>query len=129
MSIRDEAMAILHYRNYKRFPIVHFGFWRETVEKWRRENHLTAAEAEGVEYGDAGESARNLTRRLGFDFNWHNMAGGNTGLLPGFEWEVIEELPGGYRKVRNSVGAVILDKPGTSSIPPEVDHVLKGTVA
>jgi hypothetical protein len=125
MGLREDAMAILHYQTYRRFPIVHFGFWRETVALWRDQGHLTPEEAEGIDYGDDGENARCLGERLGFDFNWYATVGGTNGLLPPFEAKVLEELPGGYRKVRNSVGAILLDKPGTASIPPEIDHTLK----
>jgi hypothetical protein len=29
-------------------PLVHFGFWRETWEKWAAEGHLTAEEARAI---------------------------------------------------------------------------------
>ena len=125
MAIRDDAMAILRYQTYRHFPVVHFGFWNETITKWQAEGHLTAEETEGIGYGDSGANARRLGERLGFDFNWYSTFSGTTGLLPSFNEEVLEELPGGYRKVRSPNGVVLLDKPGTASIPPEIDHALK----
>ena len=31
---------LLNYQTYDRLPIVHFGFWEETLEKWVAEGHL-----------------------------------------------------------------------------------------
>jgi uroporphyrinogen decarboxylase len=50
----------------------------------------------------------------------------NTHLLPPFEARVLAELPDGSRKKVNPDGVVVIEKDGTSGIPPEVDHLLKG---
>jgi len=123
MGLREDTMAILHYQPYRKFPIVHFGFWGETIEKWQREGHLTADEATRI--WDNSPNEQRLGERLGFDYNWTSTVGGTTGLLPPFEEKVLEVLPDGYRKVRTGNGVILLDKPGTTSIPPEIDHVLK----
>ncbi len=123
MGLREDAMAILHYQDYEKLPLVHFGFWDETIAHWRDQGHITPEDALNV--SDSSPNERKLCARLGFDFNWYSTVGGRSGLLPSFEWKVLEELPDGYRKVRNGVGAIILDKPGTTSIPPEIDHTLK----
>jgi uroporphyrinogen decarboxylase len=47
-------------------------------------------------------------------------------LEPPFEARVLEELPGGYRKVLNRDGGIVLDSDDNSSIPGEVAHILKG---
>jgi hypothetical protein len=125
MSHREDALAILHFKDPMHMPIVHFGFWRETVVKWRDEGHLTAQEAIGIDYGDSGENAQLLGERLGFDFNWYTTFGGTIAPYPPFAARVIEELPDGYQKVLNEDGVVLLEKKGTVSIPSEIDHILK----
>jgi hypothetical protein len=122
-TLRDDTMALLHYENFERFPIVHFGFWGETIEKWRAEGHIPTEETTAV--WDDSPNERRITERLGFDFNWSGTVSANTGLLPPFEEAVLEELPGGYRKIRSGNGVILRDKPGTVSIPAEIDHVLQ----
>ena len=116
----------MNYAPYDRMPVVHFGFWKETLEKWRREGHLTAEEITGVDNGNPQETA--IAARLGFDFNWFTTFQSRAGfglLFPPFERKVLEELPSGMQKVLNEDGVVVLEKPGVRSIPPEVDHLLK----
>ncbi len=122
MSLRDDTMAILHYRDYKHFPIVHFGYWTETIEKWRLEGHISDEEARDVWDNSPNENV--ISRRLGFDFNWNSTFGGNTGLLPAFEPKIIEELPDGHIKRLDENGVVVLVKPGVVSIPAEIEHTL-----
>lgn len=117
-------MAILHYQNVDRIPVVHFGYWGETLQKWVKQGHLKPEEVKGCGDGNAVDEA--LNRRIGFDFNWQNMRGGNNGLLPGFAPKVLEVLPDGFRKVMNGNGAISMVRDGAGSIPAEVDHLLKG---
>lgn len=124
MNNRQRALAVLNYEPYDRLPIVHFGFWRETLDKWAAEGHITPDEA--ATWADGNATDRAISRKLGFDFNWAHTFGLNTNLLPPFEERVLEELPDGSRKVLNSNGVVIIQKEGTSGIPPEVDHILRG---
>ena len=123
MSMREDTLAILHYEDHKRFPLVHFGYWPETIQKWQQEGHLTLEEASDVYDGSVNETA--LSSKLGFDFNWNTVFGGNTGLLPSFERKILEESADGHQKVLDENGAVVLVKPGTVSIPSEIDHLLK----
>ena len=37
--------AVLNYERHDRLPVVHFGFWNETLDKWAAEGHLTEEEA------------------------------------------------------------------------------------
>ncbi|MBM3492839.1 MAG: hypothetical protein FJX72_00740 [Armatimonadetes bacterium] len=127
MTNRERALAVLSYEPYDRMPIVHFGYWWETLEKWVAEGHLTAAEIAG--YGDGNAVDDALAARIGFDFNWQNMHYTGTGLRPPFESKVIEEHPDGSRSVLNGDGMVILQKPDAGSIPAEVDHLLKDRAA
>ena len=41
MTLRENVNAILHYEKYDHFPVVSFGYWKETVEKWAQEGHIT----------------------------------------------------------------------------------------
>ena len=124
MTDRARAMAVLRYQPYDRLPVVHFGFWGETLEKWRREDHLDDADL--VNYGDGSPSERSIERKLGFDFNWFVTWAPRHTYRSLFEETVLEELPGGYRKVQDANGAIVIVKPGIRSIPSEVDHLFKG---
>ena len=123
MTHRERLLAVLNYQPYDRLPVVHFGYWGATLEKWAAEGHLTETEAAGWQDGNAVDVA--LSRKLGFDFNYYMAAGFNCSLLPTFAREVLEVLPDGARKVMNEEGVVVLEKPGTVSIPAEIDHTLK----
>jgi hypothetical protein len=119
---REAAFAVLNYEAYDRLPIVHFGYWGETLQKWHMEGHLTADEIANCWDSSPADAA--LAKKIGFDFNWQNMIGAHTGLQPGFESRVIEVLPDGSRKVLNGDGVVILQKDDAGSIPAEIEHLL-----
>lgn len=120
-------MAVLNYQDYDRLPVVHFGFWEETLEKWHVEGHLTKEEIEGV--ADGNEKEKRIASKLGFDFNWFNVFRDKSDVLssihPLFERKVLETLPDGKIKVINEYGVIMLEKPGSRSIPLEIDHLLK----
>ncbi len=123
MGLREDSLAILHYQPYRRFPIVHFGYWTETVAKWHGEGHIPDEHANYT--GDGSAADDYIGRALGFDFNWGKTYGGRAGLLPGIEPRVLEVLPNGQVKSIDGNGAVILTKPGIVSIPSEVGHLLE----
>ena len=123
MNNRERTHAIMNYENYDRMPVVHFGLWDETLEKWVKEGHISKDEAEGRNGGNPPPEAM---ERLGFDFGWGcGVFGCNTSLNPVFERKVVEELPDGTMKVRDHDGVIILQAPDAGSIPAEVDHLLK----
>ncbi|MEG2381519.1 MAG: hypothetical protein RSB38_07485 [Oscillospiraceae bacterium] len=41
MTNKENTMAILNYEKYDRMPLVLFGYWNETMIKWREEGHLS----------------------------------------------------------------------------------------
>jgi hypothetical protein len=123
MNNRERALAVLHYEEYDRLPVVHFGFWQETLERWAREDHLSEDEAHTWNDGNPTDAA--ITARLGFDFNWYNCFSPHTQLWPPIESRVLEELPDGSRKVLDGYGAIVIQKDGATGIPSEVDHILK----
>ena len=53
MNHRERVKAIFHYQTYDRMPVVHFGYWNETLEKWYQEEHITKEEYLG--WGDGNE--------------------------------------------------------------------------
>ncbi len=124
MNNRQRVLAVLNYESYDRLPIVHFGFWKDTLDKWAEEGHITEEEAE--EWGDGNPVDAVISAKLGFDLNYYSALHPNTFLSPGFDREVLETLPDGSRQVRNADGVVVLEKDGAGSIPAEIDHLLKG---
>jgi uroporphyrinogen decarboxylase len=119
MTVRENTMAILNYKNYDALPIIHFGYWQETLQKWAAEGHL--------KYPDhcAGNDWLGVPERQGFDFEWGGNFGPHTGLMPAFERKVISELPDGTKIMQNADGVTELQKADAGSIPAEVDHLLK----
>ena len=47
MNNRERMQAIMHYRDYDRMPVVSFGYWHETLTKWRVEGHVAPEEEKG----------------------------------------------------------------------------------
>lgn len=120
MNSKQRVQAILRYQNYDRLPVVHFGFWRETLEKWAEEGFIDKRDA-----GPEGDWAGKIALNLGFEFEWDTNYHLNINLYPPFQEEVLEESEEGYIKVRGGDGAVIVRKNGISSIPSQVDYLLK----
>ena len=127
MTTRERIDAALHYHDYDRLPLVHFGYWRETLEKWAAEGHLTVEEAEG--HADGNDVDYAVSGRLGFDCNWQTMFYTTGGLDPGFRSEVVAEFPDGSRHVLDGNGVVILKRPGAGGIPAEIRHTLTDRVS
>jgi hypothetical protein len=124
LNNRERALALLNYQPCDRLPIVHFGYWTETLEKWAAEGHMTVAQAAGWRDGNAID--REVRARLGFDFGWGGVFGPHLGLQPGFRRRAVARFPDGSRHVFDQDGAIVLEKPGIVSIPSEIDHLLKG---
>ena len=100
MNNRERAMAVLNYGDYDRMPVVHFGYWYETLVKWAREGHLTEEQARN--WGDGNAIDAQIAEKLGFDFGWYNCFHPETRLLPPFEEKLIEELPDGGRAAQST---------------------------
>ena len=127
MTNRERLKAVLNFDDYDRMPVVHFGYWEETLERWVKEGHLQRDEIE--EMSDGSESEKLFSSKLGFDFNYFTTFRDNSDVLsslfPQFEREILEKLPNGQIKVLNEYGVIEMEKPGSRSIPTEVDHLLK----
>jgi uroporphyrinogen decarboxylase len=124
MDNRTRALAALNYKPYDRLPLAHFSFWTDTLEKWAAEGHITAQEAREYDYGNG--VCVEISRRLGFDLTWNCSFSWNMRLDPPIEKRVVEERPDGSRVVMNEDGASLIEKAGTTSLPGEADHLLKG---
>lgn len=121
MTFRENVMAILHYEKFDHFPVVSFGYWNETLEKWAAEGHITKEESEGyARQGDNSPADNSVMKKLGFDFNWNSCPGTANQLRPCFEKQILEEKPDGSRIVRDEQGLIVLEKPGVVSIPAEI---------
>jgi hypothetical protein len=123
MNNRSRISAVLNYDKYDRLPVLHFGFWNETLNKWAGQGHITPEEA--AAWGDGNEADAAVSAKLGFDCNYYRCHHVNLDIVPGIPTEVVEELPDGSRKVTNGHGVVVLQRPGATSIPAEIDHLLK----
>ncbi len=123
MNHRERVRAILHYEAYDRLPVVHFGYWNETLHKWAAEGHITWEEAHA--WGDGNPTDAQIAAKLGFDFNWSTCYGPHSRLWPPFETRLIAELPEGGRHIQNDEGVIILQKDDATSIPTEIEHLLK----
>jgi len=127
MTNRERAMAVLKYEEYDRLPIVHFGFWPETLQKWANEGHITMDQANN--WSDATPVDKQIGDKLGFDFGWYNCFSPGVSaygdLDPAFERKVIKDFGDGSRHVVDCDGVVVLEKDDAGSIPSEIDHLLK----
>jgi len=122
MTNRERALAVLRYESYDRLPLVHFGYWRETLQKWCEEGHISEALMKA--HGDGNPADYELNEMLGWDFNWQCMFGPRVGLRPGFERKVIKTLDDGSKHILNGEGVVLLQAPDAGSIPAEISHTL-----
>jgi len=120
MNNARRSLDLLNYQPYDRLPIVHFGYWGETLRKWVQEGHLPAKDGE-FNYYAAMETASSL---LGFDFEWYPVYSPNTFLDPMFKPETLQTLPDGSTHFRNAEGVVVLQAPDAGSIPAEIEHLL-----
>jgi hypothetical protein len=123
MNNRERALAILNYQPYDRMPVVHFGFWNETLDKWAAEGHITQEEAAG--WADGNDADLSITHKLGFDFNWYSCFHWKSSLMPEFETHLVSQYPDGSRAVMNVDGVTVLQKDEAGSIPAEIEHTLK----
>ena len=123
MTNRERVNAILHYKPYDKMPVVHFGYWGETLVKWAQEGHIPMDLA--CAWGDCNEADDIISKKLGFDFNWSAKMHIGYGLRPYFDTLILEERADGTYVERDSHGVSLLKKHGVNSIPSEIDHLLK----
>ena len=108
MTHRELFRAIMHYGDFDRMPNVYWTGWPETLERWHGEGLPEDADAHAF-------------------FGTEPMTDGvpvNTGLLPLFDEEVLEETDD-YRLFRQNDGVVCKDWKHRSCIPHYTDFLLK----
>ncbi len=127
MTYREQVHAILHYEPYDRMPVVHFGYWSETLIKWAEQGYLSMDLA--TEWNDGNAADSEIAQKLGFDFNWNMCFGGSNKLLPHFESKILETYPDGKQKIVNSDGNICMIKPGDVSIPGQIGTLMTGREA
>ena len=124
MNNRKRIMAVLNYEKYDRLPVVHFGFWAETLQKWACEKHISAEEANSWDDGNPVDAA--ISEKLGFDCNYYSCFHPITRIYPQFESKEIKTFPDGSKHILNSEGVTVLQMPDAGSIPSEIEHLFKG---
>lgn len=117
MTNRERILAVLNHQTYDKLPVIHFGFWNETIEKWVKEGYLT--EEEGKTLGWNG-----VAKKLGFDSNFNSWVGCKVDLFPAFEEKVVKFFPDGTEHFLQDDGVIVLRKPDAGSIPAEIEHTL-----
>ena len=120
MNIRENTMAILHYKPHDYFPVVHFGFWDELLAQWKAEGRI---ESDLSCYADVQAE---LEKKFGFDFEWISLYRCARSLRPAFPRKILETYPDGRKKVRNSSGLIEIVRDGTVSIPETVGTSFAG---
>ena len=113
MNNREKFLSVIHNKADAHMPVVHFGYWNETILKWIKEGHIK--ESDDLAY---------ISEKLGFDFEYSDCFSGKTELYPRFEKKVIKEFPDGSKHILNGEGVIELIKPGIVSIPMEIGHTL-----
>jgi len=114
MNDRQRFIATMHYQPRDRAPIRDFGFWDETLPVWH-EQGLPKIVTGG---GD--------TRLTDIYFGMDKEGGapsGKNGLLPSFEWKVVENR-GDHEVIRDGNGVLLLRKKFMGSIPMHLGHTL-----
>lgn len=114
MNPRQRFLATMHYQPRDRSPICDFGFWDETIIEWHQQGlpaHVTGG-------GDTSQTDP--------FFGMESYGGGpgvHVGMLPGFEYKVIEDR-GEYELVQQADGVRVLRQKYMGSIPHHEGHLL-----
>jgi len=135
MTNRERLSAILHYKPYDRMPIVHFGFWPQTLEKWASQGYLSDEEMDpvrkwGANSMDGHKPESTIAGKLGFDDNFFIYAGQkgawyDVPLYPTFEAKIIRNLDDVYFVKITRDGVYVKAREGATSIEEEIDHSVK----
>ena len=124
MTTRERCLNILHYKDVDRMPAVHFGYWKELLDEWAEQGHMSREMANGA-CADGGEIQRQLDKIIGWDCNWFTTVAPKNGLFPAFEQKILDVLPDGSQRVLSPHGVIEKIKPEIVSIPSEDDYLLK----
>ena len=108
MTTRELWQRIMHYGEFDRMPVMHWGAWEETRERWAKEGMPLDC--------DERQFLNAVPHWAGMEVN--------VNLFPRFEEEVIEETEE-YRIFRDDVGVIKKDWKHRSCIPQHTDWTLK----
>jgi uroporphyrinogen decarboxylase len=135
MMTRKWVNALLHYESVDQLPVMHFGFWPQTLEKWIQEGHITEAEYDplrglGQSARDGTEAELRIAQKLGFDDNVMVYIGQKTSwyhspLYPPFEQKIVRQLDDNHFVKIDCDGVFVEDRQGAQSIAAEIDHSAK----
>lgn len=123
MNHRERLKAVLKYQDYDRLPLVHFGFWTETIEEWVAQGKVPQEYLDEIRQNPflwcGTEVERKIEELCGFDYNVFTVVGnpGNFAFYPPFKPEVVKELPDGTRHVLNPEGCIVAEKLGENGRP------------
>jgi len=116
MNDRERFQAIMDYRPFDRLPAYYFGYWAETLDRWKREGLADAA---------------SISAATGMDDDWeagmwnaHGLV--NVDPVSPDPSAVLEETDD-YRVVRTELGAVLKEGKRGSSIPLHIQDALQPT--
>ena len=124
MNNRERFKHIMHYESYDHMPLTSFGYWDETLIKWKEEGYLPKELVDTFLYnGDAEDAYLSIMKEVGFEMELR-APGGDTGFLPPLEEKVIRVEEDGCIIKSNDTGHIIRVKPGVTSIPSEVGTLL-----
>jgi uroporphyrinogen decarboxylase len=114
MNLRERFGRVMRYESAERIPLFDFGYWNETLERWR---------SEGL---PANFTSKNVHLFWGFDFCLSDATyatGVNAGLVPPFN-EIILEDRGEEEVVQQADGVRVLRKKFHDTIPAHLGHLL-----
>jgi hypothetical protein len=116
MNGRERFNAIMNYSPVDRLPVLYFGTWDETRERWARE---------GLKPGVT------IEEQTGMDPDWEKGMWNAHDIVDIRPWpgekDVVIEEGADYRIIRTSLGARIKEGTSGSSIPQHLDEALKPT--
>ncbi len=115
MNDRQRFNAAMHYQPRDRVPLVDFGFWPETIVGWYEQGLPRT-----VLYPNY--DGRNTDVYFGMD-RYTGGPGVNVGLVPAFEWKVLEDR-GDHEVAQQADGVRVLRKKFMGSIPHHESHLL-----
>ena len=111
-TLRERWLAQMRYERTDRIPNFEFGYWAETLPEWHKQGLPESVDNEQKAYAYFGIE------------NWGG-CGVNTGLLPGFERQMIEETDD-YITYIDGEGATCQEKKNAiHTIPHYLDFGLK----
>ena len=122
MNNRQRFHATMRYQPRDRVPIIDWGYWPETIDRWVREGIPTA-----LAEPNPNVTAADFYRYFGQDYDyrmvtWSTGPGG--GLMPPFEEKVIEDR-GDAEVVQQVDGVRVLRHKKMGSIPQHLGHLLE----